>query len=389
MSGLGAAEVLVLIVDAGAGHRSAANALVAASEAHGVPLEFRVESLQDILKPTDVFLKVFGRSVEDIYNWLIRSRRTRFLVALLRIFHVVIYLRRGALTRLIEERLRRRPPALVLSLAPNLNGVIRDAVRRAVPHTPFLILLTDYADFPPHFWIEPGVDGVIVGSEHAVSQARAMGLAQVFQVSGMLLHPRFYAPASDPSLLRGELGIPEGAFTLLVLFGGVGSAEVEPLCATLLEESSEWHVIAICGRNPALEGRLRTLAQGSGGRLHTVGFTDRVREFMESADLLLTKPGPGTIAEALHVRLPSVVACGVHTVPQERYNAHFLASEGLGLVVRNWRGFPAAVRELLKDGGARLRETQEALGRLPKNRAVFEVLEILQHAPPAGFGPAS
>ena len=378
--GAGPAEILVLIVDAGGGHRSAANALVAAAVAEDLPFTLRVESLQDVLESVDFVRRIFGVSIETAYNFLIQHRLTRALRLLLRVLHGAIRLRYHALTRAMEEHLRSRPPALVVSLAPHFNGVVRDAVRRATPPTRFLTLLTDYADFPPHFWIEPGVDRVIVGSREAEAQAASLGVSpsRVSRISGMVLHPRFYDldRASARKAIRAELGIPEGTPTLLVLFGGKGSPEIEPLCAALLARSLLWHVVAICGANPGLEARLGTLARGSEGRLHSVGFTLRMPEFMAACDLLLTKPGPGAIAEALHLGLPLVVVSGDYTVPQERFNARFLVQEGLGGVVRDWRELPLAAARLFENGGAALRLIEERVRQLPSNRAVFEALEI-------------
>jgi 1,2-diacylglycerol 3-beta-galactosyltransferase len=374
----GAQEILVLIVDAGGGHRSTANALLSAAEIQDLPFRLHVESLQAVFAPLDLFERMSGVPSEEIYNALIRHRLTRFLVPLLWIFQRVIRFRWEALTSRLSEHLRDRSPILVLSLTPNFNGVIRDAARRA--GIPFFILLTDYADFPPHFWMEEGVDRVIVGSEAAVLQARALGIPEerISRVSGMALHRRFYAGGRDRRVLREEFGIPGEAFALLVLFGGVGSPEIDPLCDRLLDESPEWHVVAICGRNPGLEARLRSRAERAGGRLHVVGFTDRVRDLMTAADLILTKPGPGTIAEALHLGLPLVVAAGSHTVPQERFNARFVAEEGLGLVVDDWPGFPKAVRTCLREDGRVLGALGKAVRALPPNRAVFEILDILR-----------
>ncbi len=68
------------------------------------------------------------------------------------------------------------------------------------------MLLTDLADLPPHFWIEPGVDGVIVGTDEAVRQARALGLPEerIHRVSGMVLHPRFYAQGGGDARVRAR-----------------------------------------------------------------------------------------------------------------------------------------------------------------------------------------
>jgi 1,2-diacylglycerol 3-beta-galactosyltransferase len=192
----------------------------------------------------------------------------------------------------------------------------------------------------------------------------------------VVLHPRFHA--LDPAArqrMRRELGIGAEDFTVLVLYGGKGSPELHPLCVALLKESPRWHVIAICGDNPRLQAAVGEAQKESGGRLHCFGFTDRVLELMAACDVL-AKPGPGSLAEALHCRVPTVVPCNAHTIPQERYNATFLAENELGVVVRQWREIPAAVSALAADPVRRTR-MRRRLESLPANRAVFEVLEIL------------
>jgi 1,2-diacylglycerol 3-beta-galactosyltransferase len=148
------------------------------------------------------------------------------------------------------------------------------------------------------------------------------------------------------------------------------------LARGLLDESPDWRVVAIAGQNPELEARLRSLAAERGGRLHVVGFTDRVAELMAAADLLVTKPGPGSLAEAWHSRLPVVVGSSRNTIPQERFNVRFVREQELGIVVADWRRAPAAVRSFA--GNAALRERiRRRVAALPRNCAVYEVLDAL------------
>src|SRR5512147_2729698 len=138
---------------------------------------------------------------------------------------------------------------------PNFNGVMRDALREAWPGVPLVVVLTDFADFPPRFWIEPGLDRVVVGTDEAREQALALGIPpeRVSRVSGMVMHPRFYR-AGGPSVrgrVRSELGLREG-FAVTLLFGGKGSPEMVPLSGRLLEADAAFRVIAVCGENPAL-----------------------------------------------------------------------------------------------------------------------------------------
>src|SRR5262245_63811606 len=85
-----APEVLLLVVDAGGGHRATADALVAAGRQRGIRWTFHVESLQPILAPLDLWKRMTGRSIEDTYNQMVRRGRTGFLVPLLRMFQWTI-----------------------------------------------------------------------------------------------------------------------------------------------------------------------------------------------------------------------------------------------------------------------------------------------------------
>ena len=373
-------RVILFVLDAGGGHRAAANALTAAAGETGSPLDLQVVSLQDVLASADFLRRISGHSMEDTYNALVRRRFTLFLVPLLRVLQWGIRRLHCRLVRQVAGFLAGRSPSLVVSVIPNFNAVLRDAVRAGCPGTPFVVLLTDLADFPPHFWLEQGLDRVIAGSGRAWEQALAAGLPEdrISRTSGMLLHPHFYAAprAEARAAVRGELQVDEAALVILLLFGGKGSPEIRPLAEALLREGPEWHVVAICGDNPDLYAAVRGLEQRFGLRLHALGFTTRVADYMAACDVLVTKPGPGSLSEAFHRRVPVVVACDRHTIPQERYNARFIEENGLGVVVKSWRRMPGAVRRLADDPGLRER-TRGGLAALPENRAVYEALDIL------------
>jgi UDP-N-acetylglucosamine:LPS N-acetylglucosamine transferase len=97
---------------------------------------------------------------------------------------------------------------------------------------------------------------------------------------------------------------------------------------------------------------------------------------MAASDVLVTKPGPGSLAEAFHQRVPVVVVRDRQTIPQERFNTEFVARHGLGRVVGHWREIPAAVADLRRDPDER-RRVRERLASVPPNRAVYEVIEVI------------
>lgn len=270
-----------------------------------------------------------------------------------------------------------------MSVIPNFNGLLQQAVREAVPGVPLVVVLTDLADFPPRFWIEPGLDRVVVGTQEAREQALAIGLPpeRVPLVYGMVLHPRFHAidRAEARPRVRSELALAETDFTVTLLFGGKGSPEMVPLAEGLLAEDAGVRVVAIAGDNPRLAEQLRVVEARRGGRLRVFGFTDRVAELLAASDLLVTKPGPASLSEAWQLGVPVVVVRDVHTIPQERFNTELVARRGLGLVVGSARAIPAAVTALRRDPG-RLEAIRRAVAGVPSNRAVYEVVDVIEQA---------
>ena len=104
------------------------------------------------------------------------------------------------------------------------------------------------------------------------------------------------------------------------------------------------------------------------------GFTKQIPYYMQLADFFIGKPGPGSISEALHMRLPVILESNSWTLPQERYNAEWVRDEGYGIVLGNLREVEKAVQRLLRNGElARLKERISHL----QNRAVFEIPPFL------------
>jgi 1,2-diacylglycerol 3-beta-galactosyltransferase len=149
-----------------------------------------------------------------------------------------------------------------------------------------------------------------------------------------------------------------------------------PLAERLLAADETVRLVAISGDNRPLHGRLTSLAARSAGRLAALGFTDRVADVLAAADVLVTKPGPGSLSEAFQHRVPVVVTRNVHTIPQERFNTDFVRDRELGAVVRHWSEIPDAVRALRADPEGRS-AIRARLAALPLNRAVYEVVDVI------------
>ena len=69
------------------------------------------------------------------------------------------------------------------------------------------------------------------------------------------------------------------------------------------------------------DGRQEAARHGRRMPMHVEGFTREVPYFMGLADFFIGKPGPGSISEALAMRLPVIVERNAWTLAHERYNA--------------------------------------------------------------------
>ncbi len=81
-----------LFFDAGGGHRSAANALRLAIEREGRPWEVRLVNLQELLDPLDVFRKLTGLRLQDVYNLMLKKGWTLGSPQLTAAMHLLIRL---------------------------------------------------------------------------------------------------------------------------------------------------------------------------------------------------------------------------------------------------------------------------------------------------------
>ncbi len=189
-----------LFFDAGGGHRAAANALQRVMAQQGKPFEIRLVNLQEVLDSIDVFRKVTGLRLQDLYNTMLKKGWTLGSPQLTRGMQFVIRLFHGPAVSALEKFWRESRPDMVVSLVPNLNRAIFDSLHNALPGVPLVGILTDIADFPPHFWIERQMQHYICGSDKAVEQARAMGHTDdhIHRVSGMILNPAFYESRRSP-----------------------------------------------------------------------------------------------------------------------------------------------------------------------------------------------
>jgi len=370
-------KIHVIFHDAGGGHRNAAVALQTVIAQQQRPWQVELVQFQELTDRLDVLRQLTGIRIQEQYNKLLQNGWTLGAVYLLRILQFTIRVFHGPLVKLLEKFWRAKPADLLISVIPHFNREIAESWTKVYPGRPFVTIITDLADFPPHFWIESIPEQyVIAGTARAAEQARALGHdpRHICQTSGMILRPDFYAADdTDPLVIRGELGLKPDLPTAIVLFGGHGSKVMYEIAERLDAARVSVQLILICGRNEELAAKLR--AKQWSMPVNVIGFTKEVHRLMRAADFLIGKPGPGSIAEAMVRQLPVLIECNAWTLPQERYNAEWVVEKQVGIVLNSFRDdVVSGVQQMLQpERLAKFKENVQAL----HNRAVFEIPEIL------------
>src|ERR1700694_4422258 len=187
-------RIALIYIDSGGGHRAAANALSEVIREQERPWEIEMLSIQDLLDPIDFIRQLTGIPFQDVYNIMLRKGWTLGSAQLVPVMHLLIRLWHRAEVRRLQQCWLGRRPDLVVSMIPHYNRALKESLERVWPGTPYVTVLTDIADYPPHFWIERQNQHVICGSERAARQARDLGLPEprILRTSGMILNPRFY-----------------------------------------------------------------------------------------------------------------------------------------------------------------------------------------------------
>ncbi|MGO9933122.1 MAG: MGDG synthase family glycosyltransferase [Steroidobacteraceae bacterium] len=361
----------LVYINAGGGHRSAAAALETAIRGQGSGWQVRLVNLFEVLDPQDMFRRTTGVKPEHYYNVRLARGWTLGLAQELRILQALIRLSHKSLISQLRRHWQQCQPDMVVSLVPNFNRAMYQALALARPNAPYVTVLTDFADFPPHFWIEPHqTQHLICGTPRAVDQARAAGYddALIHETSGMIIRPDFYCDlAVDRRAEMQKLQLDPDRPTGMVMFGGHGSRAMRGIAKRL----DDTQLILACGHNALLAEKLR--AMKSAAPRVVVGFTAQIRYYMQLSDFFVGKPGPGSISEAVQQGLPVIVARNAWTMPQERYNTEWVEQNGVGVVLDSFKAIRSGVAQVTGN----IETFRAGVNRI-HNRAVFEIPEILE-----------
>ena len=382
----------LIFFDAGGGHRASATALKSMLEGQHRSWQVRMVNLRDALEPIDFIRRFTGVRLEELYNGLLRYGLTIATGSTLPILHMLIRQTHSWQVSLLAQFWKSPRPNLVVSMIPHFNRAILDGLRVADmaegrAATPMATVMTDLADYPPHFWIEQQLQHLICGTHAAVRQAIAVGhgAGKIWRTSGMIVRPDFYRPMDiDRMAERMRFGLTPDRPTGLVMFGGYGSRAMLTIARRAAAAGAKLQLIFLCGHNQKLRRRLAAMELPYPH--HIEGFTSDVAGYMRLADFFIGKPGPGSISEALVMNLPLILERNASTMVQERFNTDWVARNHLGIVLNSFATISEALPVMADP--ARLARMRAQVSKF-HNRALFElpgILEEIMHSPAEPIG---
>ncbi len=354
-------RILLLSVSSGAGHVRAAQALEKAFAARGDCIVEHIDALE-------YTSKLFQKIYEDAYIALVR--RAPGLMGWL--YDRLDQPWRHPSRRLALDRLNTMPMSRLLKrVQPDLcvathflpaEIIARLKAKRRIRARHAIVV----TDFDVHaMWLCRAVDRYYVALEEAAEYLVHVGVPRpAVRVTGIPVDPVFAVP-KECREVRCRHGLDPDHTTLLLSAGGYALGPVERLVTDLLAIDRPWQIVAVAGKSEAIRRRLADLARRARGpvRLHVVGFTTEMDQWMAAADLLVGKAGGLTVSEALSSGLPMVI---IEPIPgQEERNADHLLERGAAIRCNNLAVAAWKIMQLVDDSErlVRMRAAARAMAR--------------------------
>ncbi len=370
-------NILILFSNTGGGHRAAADAL---------RQEFLRRNPHHQVRTEDILLhRTFwplSRS-DRVYFWMVNRTPRAWKALYASVARPEVYgVLHRALGPVIGPRVQRIydafSPDLIIAAHPLLNHLPRRVLRRwEAEHgrspVPFATVITDLTTFHPA-WVDPEVDLITVATEEAYEEVLRLGApSHKVKVLGLPVRESFRHVPEDKVALRQALGLMRDLPVVLLMSGGQGMGPVEKIASAIAEARVKAQLVIVCGSNEALRRRLEAKRWPIPTRV--LGFVEDVHRWMGASDVLVTKAGPGTIAEALICGLPMIL---YGYIPgQEEGNVVFVKRRKIGAYIAEPREIARTLTRWLRSPDQHLAPMAERARTLGRPHATQDIVEAL------------
>jgi 1,2-diacylglycerol 3-beta-galactosyltransferase len=317
-------HIVFYFSDTGGGHRSAAEAIIEA-----IQLEYENQVTTEMVDFFKSYApRPFNRAAE-MYPYMVKAPRlwgASFHVTDGRARARAITTTMWPIARQAARSLVQGHPAdLIVTVHAFANSFALRALGKNRP--PFINVVTDMVTTHA-LWYDNRADLILVPTETARLRAIKYNMSpEKVMVVGLPVADRYCQPVGSKTALREKLGWPLDKPIVLLVGGGEGMGPLAKSAQAIDQSGLDVGLFIVCGRNQRLKASLESCEWENPTLLY--GFTRDMPDFMRASDFIVTKAGPGTIAEALNAELPIILYSKLPG--QEDGNVTFVEEEGAGV----------------------------------------------------------
>ena len=364
----------MLYADAGGGHRSAADAIAMGlrmlyNDRYEIRYVNGFKRLPSLLRNADTDYPMWVNYARVLYALGFHASNGRRRVAAIRKAMESIS------DPVADELVRSEPASVYVSCHPIYNGAIPQAIKRQGVDSKFVNVVTDLVTGHVAHYV-PYVDQCIVPTEEAREEAiENLVPPEKVSVTGQPVWPDFRTRMGTRTATREQLGLNDTTPVVLLMGGGDGMGALGVTGREIAFSNLPLQLVVVCGRNQNVKRDLEFINPRV--PMKVLGFVNNIPELMGAADILVSKAGPGTIAEAFIAGLPILL---YDAVPgQEEGNVNYVTNRGAGA----WCPiFPSAVVKQLKlllADPQRLSNMRQASSKLAKPDSALDIARIVAH----------
>ena len=185
----------------------------------------------------------------------------------------------------------------------------------------FCFVATDYTCSPTVGGCTPDI--CVIPHEELAEEFVSCGIARETLLAAGIPVRAVFRERGDRTAARSELALPPEGRHIVLMSGSIGCGPMADIAAELEKRMERGDFASVlCGSNRQM---LYALRRRGFRRVEAVGFTNRVHRYMDSADVLVSKPGGISITEAGTRGTPLLLADmvgGCETRNQEFFHAH-------------------------------------------------------------------
>jgi UDP-N-acetylglucosamine:LPS N-acetylglucosamine transferase len=284
----------------------------------------------------------------------------------------------------LASRIKEINPDLIVSVHLAINHFIVDALNEIEEETknriPFSIFCTELCGSPLiNSWVHPDADLMIGLLEPGRQEFLDLGMPpeKIQMMGGPVVNPCFLDASLTKTEARKKFGLKEDVFTILIMSGGIALKANYHFTKQLLNSHLPVQVLVCTGRNEKLKTKLDKLVEDTGAaNVKVFGFTDQMANLMDAADLIVTKPGPASLSEAIIKEVPIILDNLSYIMPQEQGNVDYIIDQGLGKRVTHLSQFQNLVASLVYNQ-SELLTMKGNMRRVKKDESAYKIADTL------------